>query len=191
MIYNHKCTLCSLHKGAKTVCMEGIGSVEQHAMIVGEAPGRNEDNLGRPFVGEAGKLLDYTLQKAFLDPEARSKVFVTNVVKCRPPQNAKPTRAQAQACFEYLFGEIRAVDPVAILALGNSAIEVLLHRSGITRLRGKWVRLNRDKETWVMPTFHPAFILREGGYGTEAFTLFCDDIDLFAGKVMAQQERDG
>lgn len=184
-LYNHKCKLCPLYKGAKTVCMEGSGKTEYHAMVIGEAPGRNEDNTGKPFVGNAGKLLDSALAFSFRDDQVRKEVFVTNVVKCRPPQNAKPTNAQMTACFEYLYAEILEVDPVAILALGNSAIEVLLDKSGVFSLRGKWQKLERERTTWVMPTFHPSFVLRRGGYDSQEYTEFCKDVDLFAGKIKA------
>jgi len=165
--------------------MPGDGNVDYHAMIIGEAPGRNEDNRAKPFIGEAGQLLDAALTISFVSSLARSEIFVTNVVKCRPPQNAKPTGAQMKACFHYLHKEIAMVDPIAILALGNSAIEVLLGLTGITRRRGKWHRLDRKRTTWVMPTYHPAYVLRQGGHGTEEFQQFCDDVDLFSGKIIA------
>lgn len=171
------------------MCMEGTGDPKYHAMIVGEAPGRLEDAKGKPFIGEAGKLLDGALVIAFMTAHVREEIFVTNVVKCRPPQNAKPTHRQSAACFEYLHREIAMVDPTAILALGNTAIEVLLGTSGITRLRGKWQRLDRKRTTWVMPTYHPAYVLRKGAYGTEEFSDFCADINVFAGKVLAWMDK--
>src|SRR5262245_49500400 len=97
-IYNHRCTLCALHKGAKTVCMEGRGEFESRAMIIGEAPGRNEDRTGKPFVGDAGRMLNSALAITFEDAAIRERIFITNVVKCRPPQNAKPTLRQRHAC---------------------------------------------------------------------------------------------
>lgn len=183
-IYDHACTRCVLHSGAKTVCMEGVGNpANTSAMIVGEAPGRNEDERGVPFIGRAGQILDTELVEAFITPNARSEVFVTNVVKCRPPGNRQPKTAESRACSLYLAAEIEALDPFVILALGNPAAWELLHETGITRIRGTWHRLDRERETWVMPTFHPAFVDRQGRASLAA-QQFRDDIQTFATKAI-------
>ena len=183
-IYDHHCTRCSLHEGAKTVCVEATGTGADGAMVVGEAPGRNEDEQGKPFVGQAGKLLDSVLNSAFMTEQARREVFVTNAVKCRPPGNRTPTDTETDACFSYLLREIEQVDPYVILALGNAAASVLLGETGITRLRGTWHRLDSERVRFVMPTFHPAYVLYQGGWGSAAHSLFVDDVTMFANKAI-------
>jgi len=187
-IYDHSCTRCILHDGVKTVCMEGSGrSPDYHAMVVGEAPGRDEDAAGMPFVGRAGALLDQALVTAFVSPRARQEVFVTNTVKCRPPGNRTPTQREQQACLAYLQDEIERVDPYVILSLGNAAAWVLLRERSITRIRGNWFRLDRERETWVMPTYHPAFVGYQGGIGSAAWDLFVDDVQVFATRAIVRQ----
>lgn len=187
-LYDHECTRCPLHEHAHTVCMEGSGrSPDYYAMVVGEAPGRDEDAAGRPFVGRAGVLLDEALVTAFVSPRARQEVFVTNAVKCRPPGNRTPSQREQQACLAYLQDEIERVDPHVILALGNAAAFVLLRETGITRIRGEWHRLDRERETWVMPTYHPAFVGYQGGVGSVAWEAFVGDVEMFANRAIARQ----
>lgn len=128
-------------------------------MIVGEAPGANEDEQATPFVGRAGSILDVALLHAGVK---RSEVFVTNTVKCRPPGNRKPTESEEESCRVYLEREIRLVNPVAVMALGNHALRALTGLWGITQYSGTWIRVPRpDTEPLlVMPNFHPAYVLR-------------------------------
>lgn len=186
-LYDHECTLCPLHADVQSVCIEGTGNpVSSHAMVIGEAPGRDEDAAGRPFVGRAGALLDEALVTAFISPHARREVFVTNVVKCRPPGNRTPTQREQQACLTYLQDEIERVDPYVILALGSAALWVLLRETGIVSKRGGWYRLDRERETWVMPTYHPAFVGYQGGVGSPTWEQFVGDVEMFANRAIAR-----
>lgn len=157
-LYNHDCTLCPLYQDADTVCMEGSGPTSARLMIVGEAPGYNEDRLGRPFVGDSGKLLDRELAAVGL---AREDIFVTNAVKCRPPDNRKPSTAERKACKPYLEAEVAAIKPALMIVTGNSAMQAVLGTSGITQ------KMNAvyDKDgTPVLPILHPAAVLRDPTY---------------------------
>src|SRR5262245_23299257 len=131
-------------------------------MLIGEAPGRDEDAQGLPFVGRAGKLLDRMLGEIGLD---RTKVYITNVLNWRPPQNREPTPEEAASCLPFLHRHIELADPKLMILLGSVAVRhVLGSTEGITRIRGKWnlyqnVMLNRAIP--VMPTLHPAYLLRQ------------------------------
>lgn len=184
-LYDHDCTLCPLHENATTVCVEGDGKPQYRCMIVGEAPGRNEDLRGHPFVGQAGRILDKGLERAFVTQAARRETFVTNAVKCRPPHNDTPTFTDTSTCVSaYLTREIESIDPFVILALGNVAAWALLRRTGVTAMRGEWHRLDSERERWVRVTFHPAFISRQG-YDSDAASMFQEDLDTFAGRAIA------
>ena len=192
-IYDHKCTQCPLHKTATTVCVSARGSTKQRAMVIGEAPGANEDRRGVPFVGQAGRVLDRALREAFISEFAPDEIFITNVVKCRPPANRDPLPAEIDACFSYLNEELQAVDPIALLVLGNvaaSALRLETSYLGITRTRGRWTSIEREEheDVPVMPTFHPAFVLYQGGIGSQAWEIFSDDVTLFANLVIARYE---
>lgn len=142
-----KCELC----GGRTNAVFGDGSPDARVLIVGEAPGKNEDLQGKPFVGAAGKYLDELLGIAGL---AREDVFIANVLKCRPPGNRDPRPEEIQACADYLRNQTRAIDPEYIVTLGNFATKFILRtETGITRLRGRLQRAGRFK---VFPVFHPA-----------------------------------
>lgn len=142
-----KCELC----GGRTNAVFGDGSPDARVLIVGEAPGKNEDLQGKPFVGAAGKYLDELLGIAGL---SRGDVFIANVLKCRPPGNRDPRPEEIQACADYLRGQTRAIDPEYIVTLGNFATKFILRtETGITRLRGRLQRAGRFK---VLPVFHPA-----------------------------------
>lgn len=149
------CTRCALHtERTQTVFARGTGS--SGLCFVGEGPGADEDAQGYPFVGPAGQLLDRMIAAMGF---ARDDVYVCNIVKCRPPRNRKPEADEMAACRPYLVEQLRLVEPRVIVALGATAVEGLLGiGGGITRLRGKW-RLYRG-EIPVMPTFHPAYLLR-------------------------------
>ena len=148
------CTRCALHTG-RTNSVFARGNPSAELMFVGEGPGADEDAQGLPFVGKAGQLLDKMIEAMGYQPD---DVYIANIVKCRPPGNRKPEPSEMAACVGYLQEQIALVRPRAIVALGATACEGLLGVSGITRLRGTW-RLYRG-EIPVMPTFHPAYLLR-------------------------------
>lgn len=174
-----------MHVDATTVCIEGSGKPQYRAMIIGEAPGRNEDARGIPFVGRAGFILDRGLQRAFVTERARQEMFVTNAVKCRPPANRDPKYSEIKTCVSaYLTEEIARVDPYVILALGNPAAWALLGRSGVTALRGAWHPLDSERVRYVRVTYHPAFISRQG-LDSEAADLFEEDLNVFAARAIA------
>ena len=136
------------------------GNPEAKVMIVGEAPGPEEDRQGKPFVGRAGQLLDQILEAVNFDPE--KDVFITNAVFRLPPGEGgkafrKPTSDEIEYYKPYLLEIIRLVDPAIILLAGNAATEAILGETGITKLRGKWYEWNGR---WVMPIFHPSYLLR-------------------------------
>ncbi len=137
-------------------------------MFVGEAPGYWEDVKGRPFVGAAGKLLDTLLEEINL---SRSKVYITNVVKCRPPENRAPLPVEVQTCTPYLNRQIKAIQPKIIVALGRHATSCILSEAGvkevagITKLRGKVYSVKLlGLSVSVLPTFHPAAVLHNPRY---------------------------
>ncbi|HYP76516.1 MAG TPA: uracil-DNA glycosylase [Polyangiaceae bacterium] len=148
------CTRCGLCKQRQqTVFARGNGS--SGVCFVGEGPGADEDAQGLPFVGKAGQLLDRMIEAMGLD---REEVYVCNVVKCRPPENRKPEPDEMAACLPYLNEQLELIAPRVIVALGATAVQGLLGTSeGIMRLRGKW---KSYRGTDVMPTFHPAYLLR-------------------------------
>lgn len=189
-IYNHACRSCSLHEHATTVCVEASGNPDFRAMVVGEAPGRSEDANGRPFIGQAGTILNDALAAAFetTSENIRKQIVVTNVAKCRPPSNRVPTDEEIEICSAlYLVEEIQVVNPYCILAVGNAACEGLLGVTGVSSIRGQWHKLDRNQMTWVMPTFHPAYV--NYNKGTEIETLFNQDVETFASKYLYIRER--
>lgn len=148
------CTRCELSQ-SRTQTVFARGNPQAELMFVGEGPGQDEDAQGLPFVGKAGQLLDKMIEAMGYAPD---DVYIANIVKCRPPNNRKPEPQEMASCVGYLHEQIALVRPKAIVALGATACEGLLGVSGITRLRGTW-RLYRA-EIPVMPTFHPAYLLR-------------------------------
>jgi uracil-DNA glycosylase len=149
------CTRCGLHAGrTQTVFARGDGT--SGLCFVGEGPGADEDAQGFPFVGKAGQLLDRMIAAMGFE---RDDVYVANIVKCRPPNNRKPEIDEMAACMPYLAEQLELLDPQVIVALGATAVQGLLGTSeGITRMRGRW-RLYKGRIA-VMPTFHPAYLLR-------------------------------
>jgi len=132
------------------------GNPQAKVMIIGEGPGEQEDLQGLPFVGKSGQLLDKILQSVQLDPE--TDVYIANAVKCRPPQNRVPTEAEMDACRPYLLEQIRLVDPWILLLTGATAVRTITEdKRGITKIRGEW---QHWQKRWVMPIFHPAYLLR-------------------------------
>ncbi len=149
-----KCRRCKLYPGAKQMVF-GEGPPNARLMFVGEAPGAEEDLQGRPFVGTAGQLLNKLLGKLGL---RREEVYITNVVKSRPPGNRDPEADEIAACLPFLEKQIKAIRPLVIVTLGRIATHALLStKEPLTRLRGKWQRYDRIR---VMPTFHPSYLVR-------------------------------
>jgi uracil-DNA glycosylase family 4 len=150
------CTQCPLHH-SRTHAVPGTGPATTRIMAVGEGPGETEDRMGQPFVGAAGQLLNKLLQSIGLN---REDIFITNVVKCRPPKNRDPEQSEVEACSHYLDTQIEVIRPDVILILGRHALARLLPGSaGITRLHGQ--RVHRDDRTYV-PLYHPAAALYNG-----------------------------
>ncbi len=144
-----KCTKCELCK-TRTNAVPGKGNFQSDVIFVGEAPGRNEDKHGEPFVGVAGKRLSIALEKARI---SRDEVYITNIVKCRPPNNRVPNTSERNTCQEYLKEEISIIKPKIICILGNTAFNSILGGSEITKFRGKIVR--KDNQLYFL-TIHPA-----------------------------------
>ena len=144
-----ECVKCDLSK-TRTNSVPGKGNFKSNVIFVGEAPGRNEDKNGEPFIGVAGKKLSAALEKAGI---SREEVYITNIVKCRPPKNRVPTTTERDTCKEYLKQEISIIKPKIICILGNIAFNSLLGGSEITKFRGKLVR--KDKQLYFL-TVHPA-----------------------------------
>jgi len=152
------CLACPLGCG-RIRFVFGEGDPGARMLFIGEGPGRDEDLSGRPFVGKAGELLDRMLAAIELD---RSRIYITNIVKCRPPDNRTPTPAEAQRCLPYLKRQIELVRPRVIVTLGATPLRELLGiQTGITRIRGQWQRLDLLGGIPVLPTFHPAYVLRQ------------------------------
>lgn len=150
-----ECTRCPLHTG-RTNIVHTEGNRKARLMFVGEAPGADEDIQSRPFVGRAGQLLTKIIEAIGLK---REEVLIGNVNRCRPPGNRAPTTDEAEMCKPFLLREIAVVQPEVIVVLGNTAMKNLLNtKEGITKLRGKFQEYKGSK---VMPTFHPAYLLRD------------------------------
>jgi DNA polymerase len=147
------CTACELHKG-RTRAVPGEGPVNAEIMFIGEAPGRNEDLQGRPFVGQAGKLLEELLAEIGL---TRDDVWIGNVVKCRPPGNRDPQPEEIAACAGYLERQIALLQPKVIATLGRFSMEKFFPGARITRVHGQ---AKRDGNRVLIPLFHPAYVLR-------------------------------
>ncbi|MCC7539636.1 MAG: uracil-DNA glycosylase [Deltaproteobacteria bacterium] len=157
------CTKCRLHEG-RTRSVFARGSASARLVFVGEGPGRDEDLQGAPFVGPAGQLLDKMIQGMGLGEE---DVYICNVVKCRPPNNRVPMADEAKSCEPYLTRQLDVVRPEVIVALGKTAVSFLLGLDEpMARLRGRW---HAYRSIAVMPTFHPAFLLRSPQYKREVW----------------------
>ena len=144
-----ECTKCELYK-TRTNSVPGKGNFKSDVIFVGEAPGRNEDKNGEPFVGAAGKRLSAALEEAGV---SREEVYITNVVKCRPPKNRVPNNTERDTCREYLKDEISIIKPKIICVLGNTAFNSVLGGSEITKYRGKIAQ--KDNQLYFI-TIHPA-----------------------------------
>jgi len=149
------CRRCPLGDN-RTNLVFGEGDPEADLMLIGEAPGETEDQTGRPFVGRAGQLLTQILASVGIK---REEVYITNVVKCRPPGNRVPTHAEMEACWDWLAAQIALVNPKIIVTLGNTPTQKLLGTNeGITKLRGRFYLWKGGIE--VFPMFHPSYLLR-------------------------------
>jgi len=153
------CKLCQLHK-QRTKVVFGKGSLKSKIMLIGEAPGRNEDLTGKPFVGKAGKFLQECLDSLRLN---KKQVFITNVIKCRPPHNRDPKQDEIKKCLIFLKQQIFLIQPKIIITLGRFALKVFI-QNDISRVHGKprkimW-RYNKEKLGLILfPMFHPAIAL--------------------------------
>jgi uracil-DNA glycosylase family 4 len=153
--YIGDCTRCKLCKGRKTLVF-GEGSPKARLVFVGEGPGREEDIAGRPFVGDAGKLLTKMIENGM--GLKREEVYICNVVKCRPPNNRTPEKDEIETCLPFLKEQVRIIHPEVICTLGRIAAQGLLGRDfNITKERGRWVSYT---DIPLIPTFHPAYLLR-------------------------------
>lgn len=148
------CERCKLHRSRKTIVF-GEGDENAKLMLIGEGPGYDEDIQGRPFVGKAGQLLTRILQSIQIK---RNEVYITNIVKCRPPGNRTPDSDEIKSCFPFLLKQIQIIQPKIICALGTVSAQTLLQTEAkITSLRGKSFEFLGIK---IIPTYHPAFLLR-------------------------------
>jgi uracil-DNA glycosylase len=154
------CTKCPHLAAARRNVVFGVGDIHARLMFVGEAPGADEDRQGEPFVGAAGQLLTKIIQAMGL---SRETVYIANILKCRPDTpgqasgNRKPTPDEMKTCFPYLDAQIDLIQPQVLVALGAVAVEGLLGKTGIMKLRGSW---HTYRGIPLMPTFHPAYLLR-------------------------------
>lgn len=151
------CTACPLHE-TRTNVVFGAGNADADLMFIGEAPGANEDRMGLPFVGQAGKLLDRLLGEIGMD---RKDVFIANCLKCRPPDNRDPYPHELAACQDYLFRQVEEIEPIVICTLGNFSTKLLRHdATGISRLHGQSeVCEVGPRAVRLYPLFHPAAAL--------------------------------
>ena len=156
----NNCHQCVLAKTRNKVVF-GKGSKNSNILIIGEAPGKEEDLTAEPFVGRAGKLLTEILLSIKL---TRDDVYITNTVKCRPPNNRTPEQAEIDACKAYLIRQIQLVQPKILLLLGTPSLKTILEESlTITKVRGTWYKATvnyMDEPLYIMPLFHPSYLLR-------------------------------
>lgn len=163
------CVRCPLHR-SRTQTVFGVGSETASWMIIGEAPGAEEDRRGEPFVGRAGKLLDEMLRAVGLK---RDEVFIANVLKCRPPNNRDPSLEEARQCQHHLQQQIELLKPKIVLAVGRIAAHHLLHTDApLGQLRGKTHSMN-DGKLPVIVTYHPAYLLRSPSQKRKAWEDLC------------------
>ncbi len=167
-----RCNACPLHS-ERLNPVPGEGSLDSPIIFVGEGPGEEEDKSGRPFVGRAGQLLTRMLEEVGLK---RELVYITNVVKCRPPGNRVPTTQEMNACGHYLLAQIGAINPKVIVSLGGTALSFFLEKKvSITKMRGKEIPWIGGKI--VFPTFHPSYLLRNKATGPgSAYDLAMQDM---------------
>jgi uracil-DNA glycosylase len=167
------CTKCGLANG-RTQVVFGVGNADADVMFIGEAPGFHEDKQGEPFVGAAGQLLTRMLDEVL--GLARDDIYIANVIKCRPPGNRDPQEDEIESCTPWLVEQVSLIQPRVIVTLGNFATKFVLQTAqGITRMRGRAYPWHGRT---VVPTFHPAAILRGGGESSRQFLDLRDDFEL-------------
>jgi uracil-DNA glycosylase len=150
----HNCASCRL-AGTRTNVVFGVGDPNADLMFIGEAPGRDEDEKGEPFVGRAGQLLTDIIKAMKL---SREQVYIANVIKCRPPENRNPEADELDACRPFIRRQVELIRPRVIVTLGRFGLQSLTEKSyGISAVRGQWLEYNGIK---LMPTYHPAYLLR-------------------------------
>ena len=150
-----ECTTCNLSETRKNVVV-GKGNESAQVVIIGEGPGEQEDITGLPFVGRAGKMLDTALSSVDIDP--LEDCYITNIVKCRPPNNRKPSAVESEACMPWLNEQINLLKPKIIILAGSTAVQSFLGiDEPISKIRGQWIEKDNIK---YMPIFHPSYLLR-------------------------------
>ncbi len=150
-----ECTSCNLSKTRKNVVV-GKGNESAQVVIIGEGPGEQEDITGLPFVGRAGKMLDTAL--SWVDINPLEDCYITNIVKCRPPNNRKPSAAESEACMPWLSEQVNLLKPKIIILAGSTAVQSFLGiNEPISKIRGQWIEKDNIK---YMPIFHPSYLLR-------------------------------
>jgi len=160
----YNCHLCELSKSRRNVVF-GKGDINSDILFIGEAPGATEDIAAEPFVGRAGELLTKMIESVLERP--RSSVYISNIVKCRPPQNRTPSPKEALTCRPYIFKEIEIIQPKLIVALGATAFTYLTNdTTPISKARGHFFK---HKEISVIPTFHPSYLLRNPSAKRDAY----------------------
>ncbi len=173
------CDRCKLHRLGRRQVVFGVGNPEARLMFVGEAPGRDEDEQGIPFVGRAGQLLTKMIEAMGY---RRDEVYIANVIKCRPPENRNPQPDEVFACEPFLFRQVEAIRPAVIVALGTFAAQALLKtQDSISRLRGRVFKYGGAR---LIPTFHPAYLLRSPERKRDAWE------DLKRAKALLEQDGD-
>lgn len=184
-IRNKHCTECELSQFARHVCMMGAGNKNAKVVLIGEAPGAQEDIEGEPFVGASGELLEDALEKLGY---SRDDVYMTNAVRCRPEGNATPTVGQIKACNDYLVRELDVIKPKLIVPLGNSALRAVTKKSGITKYCGKSLMYHSDGwDANVVPTFHPSAVLRSPKNLEPFFFGLSRAFELYEGNVITEK----
>jgi len=165
-----ECRKCKLYQ-FRNNAVPGNGVYDSRIMLIGEAPGRNEDLEGLPFVGQAGKLLEQMLNSIGL---SRNDIFITNVVKCRPPENRDPEEEEIQACSPYLFKQIELIDPKVIILVGKYSVKTVLGINlKISHLKG---RIFIKDGRYIFCTYHPAFVLRNYSSYIDEYTYHFEKI---------------
>jgi len=171
-----QCHLCELSKSRNSVVF-GEGNPQADIMFIGEAPGATEDSMGKPFTGRSGELLTKMIENVLLIK--REEVYITNIVKCRPPDNRVPSPTEAHTCYSFLLKQIELVKPKLIITLGGTAYHYMTgDETGISKIRGT---LHQQNGYTLIPTYHPSFLLRNPSAKKEVFE------DLKKAKVLMEQ----
>jgi DNA polymerase len=168
------CRKCILSQNRTNVVF-GEGNLQARIMCIGEGPGYDEDIQGRPFVGKSGQLLDKILKASGFD--RNTNIYIANIVKCRPPNNRIPLPEERNQCLPYLHKQIELIDPIIIILLGATALNGLIdEKLKISQVRGQWINWNNR---WIMPTYHPAALLRNPSLKKDAWEDFKKVIDKY------------